>query len=880
MSKRNHTARAGRQLSGLARAAVERAEPRLLLAAHVAGSTISYATIQAAVDAAPVGGTVTVDAGTYAGPITVSKTLTLKGANAGVDARGARGAESVISTSTIGITVTASDVTIDGFDVVGTKADVADAQYAGIILGPSIHGSHVVNDVIAENVSGLYLSNNSPTDAAVIQHDWFDDNYENGEFFTEGWNGSRQIYTDAYVSGGTLTDVLIDADLFTKDADPTTEADIGLEDQSAGGQTDIVISNSVFAGIAAKDVLAFNTTDLTIVGDECYGTSDTSAGALRFEGNDRNVVIEYDSVHDNLGPAVTIDAAGVPGDDASFTIRYDDFVNNQTPGSDIGVIAGNEQYDGTLVTTNDWWGDASGPSGDGPGTGQAVWANGASGHMPPTGAAGGTVTFAPWATSPLAITGYGVPAAPTGLSAAATGTASVALSWTAPVGTATSQLVQRSTDGVTFTTVATVAPMVTTYADAGLTGGTAYTYRIVAANTYGSSTPSGTAKAITAGGMTAAAVALSALAWTSATTGYGTIQKNLSVGGNPLTIGGKTYASGIGTHAVSTISYALGGAYATFSATVGVDGEEDGRGTGSVDFKVVGDGVTLFDSGVLSNDVAKAFTVSVAGVKSLQIVATNGVAGNIDYDHADWAGATLTTAATAAPAAPTGVTATALTATSVKLAWTAPAGATSYAVDRSTNGTTWTTVATAVAATTWTDPATLTAATKYYYRVRAANAAGTSANSAVAAVTTPAKQAATALSSLNWTSATIGWGTVHKNQSVGGNAIKVAGTTYASGIGTHAPSTIVYNLAGAYSAFTATVGIDDEEVGKGAGHADFQVYGDGVLLFDSGLLTTSQSAAVSVSVVGVRTLTLVAAAQPGGDIDYSHADWAGATLLS
>ena len=50
---------------------------------------------------------------------------------------------------------------------------------------------------------------------------------------------------------------------------------------------------------------------------------------------------------------------------------------------------------------------------------------------------------------------------------------------------------------------------------------------------------------------------------------------------------------------------------------------------------------------------------------------------------------------------------------------------------------------------------------------------------------------------------------------------------------------IVYNLAGAYNTFVSDVGIDDEEDGKGIGSVDFQVIGDGKVLFDSGILTNS-----------------------------------------
>ena len=70
---------------------IEALEKRRLLAAHIVGSSTVYITIQAAVNAASTGATITVDAGTYAEKVTIGKTLTVRGAQAGVDARGSRG---------------------------------------------------------------------------------------------------------------------------------------------------------------------------------------------------------------------------------------------------------------------------------------------------------------------------------------------------------------------------------------------------------------------------------------------------------------------------------------------------------------------------------------------------------------------------------------------------------------------------------------------------------------------------------------------------------------------------------------------------------------------------------------------------------------------
>src|SRR4051812_29113414 len=65
----------------------EQLEGRRLMAAHIVGNPTTFATIQAAVDAALAGQTVTVDPGTYAEQVFVDIPLTIKGAQAGVDAR-------------------------------------------------------------------------------------------------------------------------------------------------------------------------------------------------------------------------------------------------------------------------------------------------------------------------------------------------------------------------------------------------------------------------------------------------------------------------------------------------------------------------------------------------------------------------------------------------------------------------------------------------------------------------------------------------------------------------------------------------------------------------------------------------------------------------
>ena len=140
----------------------------------------------------------------------------------------------------------------------------------------------------------------------------------------------------------------------------------------------------------------------------------------------------------------------------------------------------------------------------------------------------------------------------------------------------------------------------------------------------------------------------------------------------------------------------------------------------------------------------------------------------------------------------------------------------------------------------------------------------------------------TFLSELQWTSATSGWGPVEPNRSNGeqgrgdGKALTVGGRVFDRGLGVHAASEIRYALGSQCSTFSALVGIDDE-VGQ-RGSAQFRVYGDGKLLFDSGLRRGGNPAlALNVSVAGVKELRL--SVSDGGDNNYyDHADWAQAAV--
>jgi beta-glucanase (GH16 family) len=142
------------------------------------------------------------------------------------------------------------------------------------------------------------------------------------------------------------------------------------------------------------------------------------------------------------------------------------------------------------------------------------------------------------------------------------------------------------------------------------------------------------------------------------------------------------------------------------------------------------------------------------------------------------------------------------------------------------------------------------------------------------------------VSDLPYVPVTNGWGPVEKNMSNGeraagdGHTLTLHGVTYAKGLGVHPNSEVDVPLKGAYSTFVSDIGIDDEVLPNRASPVDFQVWADGVKLFDSGTMTNASATQhVNVDVTG-RSLLALKVIYTGSTNWYDHTDWAGAQLLT
>lgn len=794
---------------------LELLEERRLLAAHIVGSTTAYSTIQAAVNAASAGAVITVDAGTYPEQVVVTKSLTLKGAQAGVDARnGSRitgsASETVVtgalsgSFRTSAFSIKASDVTIDGFTVQGeTNQDTSTG--AGIVIAPKMSGTHIFNNVIQNNVSGIFLANNSSTDPAIIQYNLFRNNNNAGS------DGGRGIYTDQGISGGNLTNVTIDSNAFINNrggnSTTTLEAACAFEASVVNAQSNIRVTNNVMDH-NGKAVLFFNTTGITITGNYVTDTLDQYSGTLRFEGNNHNVTIDYNTVYDNTGPAVAVDSKGVPGDSSGFVVNYNNFYGNSFAyGSHLSVVINGNTYDGPFNAQYNWWGNASGPGGDGPGTGDTIYGEGhvVSGSQWYT-TSGGTETFSPWATSPP--------------------TPREAPYWGLAPGSGT--LIQAEDynhggEGIAYHD-----------ADAKNQGGQ---YRLAEGVDVSTSTDTG-------GGYT--------VGWNYAGE-WDDYTLNLAQGGTyriDFRVGNAQTTSPIfhvncdGQNVTGPISVPSTGSYNTWTTISATATLPAGTHVLRISYDQNGNQATgfTFNWFQLTNT-----TVSPPPTAPTSLVATAPSYTSVNLSWQDSAndetgfliersidGVNFTQIAT------TGANVTSYTDTNVL-----PNTTYSYRVRATNLGgnsayTNTATVTTPVAPLVYLSDLNWASATNGWGPVEKDMSVG--------------------------------------GQGAGdGHTLTLNGVTYAKGLGTNAISQIVYNLGGAYTNFLCDVGIDDEEATNGT--VDFQVLADGTKIFDSGVMTpTSATQSFNLNITGVKQLTLICG-DAGDGPDYDHGDWAGARLI-
>lgn len=354
--------------------------------------------------------------------------------------------------------------------------------------------------------------------------------------------------------------------------------------------------------------------------------------------------------------------------------------------------------------------------------------------------------------------------------------------------------------------------------------------------------------------------------WKSVETQWGTPRRNSNIKGM-VNQGIKTFEKGFGIHANGKIIYDLSNKdYDTFEALIGVDPSVGENSNSSITFKVLGDGKTLATTNVMkySDDMAY-ISVPVKGVKELIIEVNDGGNGNT-CDHGVIANPKLTTN-NAKPKINVGDKA-------LKLGEKIDLMNEVTAIDAEDGNIT--------SKLQVSGKVNFNKSGKYpiTYRVTDSDSNVVEKTITISVVNMDDYKY---LTEYDWKSANCGWGSVNKDKAVSGNMLRLTDkdnneVAYEKGIGTHATSTIIYDLSDKdYSYFTSYIGVDRAMYGT-VGSVEFKVYVDGNLKYESGLMNSRDPQKyIEVDINGAKELKLVAT--DGGNGNGSdHATWANTKL--
>jgi hypothetical protein len=396
---------------------------------------------------------------------------------------------------------------------------------------------------------------------------------------------------------------------------------------------------------------------------------------------------------------------------------------------------------------------------------------------------------------------------------------------------------------------------------------------------------------------------LSDLNWMNATNGWGPVERDMSVGGkeegdgNPLTLNGVVYKKGLGTHSHSEIIYNLSSKAARFTSDIGVDDGAAIGTPGQITFEVWGDGAKLYDSGLMKPESdTKSIDIDIEGIEQLKLIVTDG--GNArSFDHGDWGNAWITYIPDAEPIdVIPGVEI--VSATVDKDVIERGESATMHVTLHNKRYTSTMGELSLEAPEGWIIPQQSfelagEESKDFTFTIDPPDDYAGLANVVVAA-TVGDKTIATRklfigvggayLSDLDWMSAINGWGPVERDMSVGGleegdgKPLTLNGVVYKKGLGTHSHSEIIYNLNGEAARFTADVGVDDTAALGTSAQIVFEVWGDGVKLYDSGLMWASTiTKSINLDVSAMQQLKLIVT-DGGNARSYDYGDWANAWI--
>ncbi|QDV49759.1 golvesin C-terminal-like domain-containing protein [Gimesia fumaroli] len=329
----------------------------------------AFATIQEAIDNVADGGTVIIAAGTYlpSSTITVSKSITIQGAQAGVDPRPGTGSlrdETDDSTETIIdgggslsriFLIDADNVTLDGLVITNGTGDLV--RSSNPVDNITVQYNIIHNSTGDEGVQLANASNSS------IQYNYIFDTEGDGANFAyssnsnisfnelrnvRSTNGAIYVYDSEAI---TIEGNLLDLDHLNQNDGIKVIDEIG-----ADTTTSYIINNVVIDSL--QDGITVERSNVIVSGNDVSGSTSEN-GVIYVSENVDNVQITNNSIHDNLASvssgqinyAIRIGKA-FGNHPTNVVIRDNSIVNNEA------LIFFQQDTQANLDASRNWWGTA------------------------------------------------------------------------------------------------------------------------------------------------------------------------------------------------------------------------------------------------------------------------------------------------------------------------------------------------------------------------------------------------------------------------------------------------------------------------------------------------------------------------------------------
>jgi hypothetical protein len=199
---------------------------------------------------------------------------------------------------------------------------------------------------------GLFLANNSATDQGVIRRNLFCNNTQPGASSGHG------VYSDQFVAGGPIRNVLIDSNNFVNNNGSVAGTwGIGMSNtDTANPNTNLQVVNNTFDSNspASRGMYFYGTHSSSIEGNSITNKTNYAVGLF---GDDAGITIECNAIQNNTGRGIYV-SQNFATPDSNVSVNY----NNISGNTVAGLTVDSTTYTGVLNAEANWWGSATGPT--------------------------------------------------------------------------------------------------------------------------------------------------------------------------------------------------------------------------------------------------------------------------------------------------------------------------------------------------------------------------------------------------------------------------------------------------------------------------------------------------------------------------------------